>query len=89
MGAGQWIGVDEEFLTEETRTATVDNVETTTVVKPQLAVVTASAASEGVEVGDVTVLMSDKVQDELDALMKDVAASCGAGAKLRKRDSEF
>ena len=71
-----------------TRTSTVDNVETTTVVKAQLAVVTATEASEGVEVGDVTVLMSDAVQNELDSVVKVAAASCNAGAKLRKRQSD-
>ncbi|SPO03657.1 uncharacterized protein DNG_06340 [Cephalotrichum gorgonifer] len=83
----KWIGVNTEYLTEETRTTTVDNVEVTTVVKPQLAVVTATEASEGVDVGDVTVLVSDTVQDEMDAIIKQAVASCGAPAKLRKRDS--
>lgn len=73
----------------ETLTTTIDSVETTSVVTPQLAVVTATEASEGVEVGDVTVLMADAVQDALDALIRDVVASCGAGARLRKRDREF
>ena len=80
--------MNTEFLTEETRTTTIDNVETTTVVKPQLAVVTASAASEGVEVGDVTVLLSDSLQDQLNNIVKEAAASCAAPAKLRKRDGE-
>lgn len=72
-----------------TLTTTVDAVETTTVVQPQIAVVTATEASEGVEVGDVTVLLSETVQQELDKVVKEAAASCGTGAKLRKRDSKF
>ncbi|EMR63473.1 hypothetical protein UCREL1_9579 [Eutypa lata UCREL1] len=44
-------------------------------------------ASEGVEVGDVTVLLSETVQQELDKVVKEAAASCGTGAKLRKRDT--
>ncbi|KAM0329504.1 hypothetical protein ACHAQA_004813 [Verticillium albo-atrum] len=82
----KWIGPNTEYLTEEIRTTTIDNVETTTVVRPQLAVVTATEGSEGVEVGDVTVLISDSLQDELDVLIKGVAASCNAAAKLNKRD---
>lgn len=56
--------------------------------KSQLAVVTATEASEGVEVGDVTVLISDSLQDQLNNVVKEAAAACGAPAKLRKRDSE-
>lgn len=63
-------------------------METTTVVQEQLAVVTASEASEGVGVGDVTVLMPEALQDELDALIKDAVASCAGAAKLRKRDGK-
>ena len=54
----------------------------------QLAVVTATVASEGVEVGDVTVLISDSLQDQLNNIVKEAAAACGAPAKIRKRDGE-
>ena len=73
-------------MTEEIRTTTVHDVETTTTVKPQLSVVTAADAAEGVDAGDVTVLMADVVQDELNALVQDAVTACAA-AKLRKRDS--
>lgn len=56
--------------------------------KPQLAIVTATEASEGVEVGDVTVLISDSLQDQLNNVVNNAVAACGAPAKLRKRDSE-
>ncbi len=57
-------------------------------VKAQLSVVTAIAASDGVDVGDVTVLMADSIREELAALIKGAAASCGAPAKKSKRDGE-
>lgn len=72
-----------------TRTSTVDDKETTTVFQEQLAVSTATEASDGVEVGDVTVLIHEGLQNELDSIVKDVAAACANAAKLRKRDSEF
>ncbi|GJN86974.1 hypothetical protein PLIIFM63780_010556 [Purpureocillium lilacinum] len=82
----KWIGVNKDYLTESTSIATVNNVKTTTVVKAQLSVVTAIAASDGVDVGDVTVLMADSIREELAALIKGAAASCGAPAKKSKRD---
>ena len=81
--------MNTEYLTEATLTTTVDDVEATTVVQEQMAVSTATEASEGVEAGDVTVLVSDMLQKELDLLVKEAAASCGGGVKLRKRDGEF
>lgn len=57
-------------------------------VAPQLAVVTATVASEGVEVGDVTVLIPDTLRDQLSNIVKEAAASCASPAKLRKRDGE-
>lgn len=59
---------------------------TTKVVQVQISVTTATAASDGVEVGDVTVLLADTVQDQLDKLINDAATACaGAAARLRKR----
>ncbi|CRK41581.1 hypothetical protein BN1723_015939 [Verticillium longisporum] len=78
----QWIGVYLDYLTEVTRTTTINNVETTTVVKPQLAVATATKASEGIKAGDVTVLLSDSVQNELDVIIKEAAASCDSAPEI-------
>ncbi|KAI9163909.1 Leucinostatins biosynthesis cluster protein T [Paramyrothecium foliicola] len=82
----KWIGVNTNYLTEETRTTTIGNIETTTVVRLQVAVVTATKASEGVNVGDVTVLLSESVRNELEGLVHTAAALCGIEAKLRRRD---
>ncbi|KAM0530678.1 hypothetical protein ACHAPS_000320 [Verticillium nonalfalfae] len=77
--------IDQKNITVD-RTTTINNVETTTVVKPQLAVATATKASEGIKAGDVTVLLSESVQNELDVIIKEAAASCAAPSRLGKRD---
>lgn len=55
------------------------------VVKQPISVVTAAVDSEGIKAGDVTVLLADKIQKEVDAIVKDAAASCNAAPVLRKR----
>lgn len=75
-------------MTELTYTSTIGDVVSTTVAQAQLAVVTATEASEGVDVGDVTVLIPDTLQDELDVIIKDAVELCAGVAKLRKRDSK-
>ncbi|OAA53065.1 hypothetical protein ISF_09019 [Cordyceps fumosorosea ARSEF 2679] len=82
----RWIGINTEYLTEVIVTTTINNVETTTAVKQQLSVVTATADSEGVKVGDVTVLLADTLQKELDGLIKTGMASCASPVRRRKRD---
>lgn len=76
-------------MSEEVRTTTVDDQETTTTVKVQVAAVTATEASDGVNVGDVTVLLSDAAQNEVNSIVQKAASACAGAAKLKKRDREF
>lgn len=82
--------MNKEYLTEETKTVTVDNAPSTTVVKAQLAVVTATAAAEAVAVGDVTVLLHETVQSQLESLVSEAATACAIAAKklLRRQDGK-
>ena len=69
-------------------TTTVDEVPTTTSTGSQLSVVTAESDSEGIEDGDVTVLMSESFRASLDDAVKGAVEACNAGAMIRKRDGE-
>ncbi|KAK2601892.1 hypothetical protein QQS21_004579 [Conoideocrella luteorostrata] len=82
----KWIGHNNDYLTEVPETTTINGVKTTMEVKQQLLVVTATAAAEGVAAGDVSLLITESMQRELQTLVKAAAASCGAPARKSKRD---
>ena len=69
-------------LKEETHTTTIDNIETTTLVKSQLAIFTTNEASEDFDVGDVTILLSETVREQLNKGISAGTASCGIGARM-------
>lgn len=68
-------------------TTTVNNAVTTTTEKPAVAIATITEAADGLAVGDVTVFVAEKIQNEIgDIINKGVAACAGAQKRrLRKR----
>ncbi|KAL8662106.1 MAG: hypothetical protein Q9202_004998 [Teloschistes flavicans] len=84
----KWIGVDEGYLTQDiftqTYTQTVDSKPTPATTAVQIAVATATAAADGYEVGDVSVVFSKELVDKLKGL---ATTACGGPTKLRKRQS--
>ena len=78
--------MNTEYLSHETVTTTIDDVPVTTSVGAQISVETAEADAKGIVAGDVTVLLSDSLRSSLNDAVKAAAQSCGAAAKIRKRD---
>lgn len=78
--------MNTELLTDLPYTTTIDNKPTVTTTPVKLSVVTATAAAEGVAVGDVTVLMSEQFKDGLSGAIDAAVKACGSpGRKLRQR----
>ncbi|KAL8627908.1 hypothetical protein Q9189_006399 [Teloschistes chrysophthalmus] len=84
----KWIGVDEVYLTQDTftqtYTQTVDSKPTPETTAVQIAVATATAAADGYEVGDVSVVFSKELVDKLKGL---ATTACGGPTKIKKRQS--
>ncbi|KAI4195436.1 MAG: hypothetical protein LQ350_007200 [Teloschistes chrysophthalmus] len=80
--------VDEVYLTQDTftqtYTQTVDSKPTPETTAVQIAVATATAAADGYEVGDVSVVFSKELVDKLKGL---ATTACGGPTKIKKRQS--
>ncbi|KAF2002592.1 hypothetical protein P154DRAFT_573795 [Amniculicola lignicola CBS 123094] len=81
----KWIGVNTEYLTKETVTKVIDNVETVITSTVMISVTTATAAADGLEVGDVTILMAENFRGALSEAVAVAAKACAPGAKRRRR----
>lgn len=77
----KWIGVNTEYLTAVQVTTTKNNRPTTIATSIEVSVATATAASNGEAVGDVSVVLSPAVVNKLITLAEEV---CG---KKRKRQN--
>lgn len=77
----KWIGVNTELLTDLVVTKTVDGSLTTQTTSGPAAVVTATQAENGIEVGDISVALTPKVANVLDSLAAEAIQACGLSRK--------
>jgi hypothetical protein len=77
--------VNTEYLTEIETTRTTDGITTTQKTGIPGAVVTATAAVDGLVEGDISVALSPAIVDVLNSIAEETVAACGG--KRRKRQS--
>lgn len=73
--------MNTEYLTDIVETTTVNNQPATTTVGVAIQVATATAAVDGLAVGDVTVVLSQALNDNIEAAVKVAAQACAAAVK--------
>ncbi|OAK99903.1 hypothetical protein IQ06DRAFT_305952 [Phaeosphaeriaceae sp. SRC1lsM3a] len=73
----KWIGPNTEYLTDLPYTTTVNNQPTVTKAAAAIVAATATASSQGVEAGSVSVALSPKLIDIFNKLLGEAEAACG------------
>ncbi|KAL5323574.1 hypothetical protein ACEPPN_008113 [Leptodophora sp. 'Broadleaf-Isolate-01'] len=83
--ATKWIGVGTIIVQTIAQMSGLAQMTVTT--SAVIAVSTATVAPDGVEVGDVTIIITPSAKLQLEELFKKIATACGA-AKLKSRQAE-
>jgi hypothetical protein len=78
--------VNTEYLTDMPYTTTVNNQPTVTKAPAAVVAVTATAAGQGLEAGDVSIALSPKFADILDRLFNEAQTACGGKKKRQTCD---